>query len=571
MSVFLRPISALLLITFLCTGGRAQETIHRFDALMEVREDGSVRVTETVEVTSTGDIIKRGITRAITRRPIGGDKEGRFDYRAISVKRDGEEIPNSRDNNSGVSTFYLGSKDDYLDPGRYVYEFIYESDDQIYFLDGVDEVRWHLIDTDGALPVEAASMTIRFPVGMTISQADCLAGAEGSQGRACDVQTTGNESIFTLSRPLAVGEGMTVSAGVAPGAFVRPEPPTALQKSGTLWAIGSGLAVGFLYMLWSWFKYGRDPEGPAVDYEYTPPEGVSPASAYYLLYGAQSPRSVAATLLDLYGKGHIGIEETKVSEGFLGLGEKYHFKLSLLDKPRRPGELPDEQDKLLEALEKGGKTIRLNGTFSKRLNKATKAHTKSLKAQHRDFLKDGNQWGRLTPLLFVFLIMVTVAAVFAPHASAAGIAALVFGIILFIVFTAVYAWLIKQPSVEKVATKNYLKGFRKYLKLGQDKRDLLPGAPTMNKAYFERTFPYAVAFQVDNAWVESLDADWYNTSHREDHTGYGMFYATGFNTHFTSTLGATAYPASSGGGSSGGGFSGGGGSVGGGGGGTGGF
>ncbi|MEL7163714.1 MAG: hypothetical protein AAFN92_23345, partial [Bacteroidota bacterium] len=162
------------------------------------------------------------------------------------------------------------------------------------------------------------------------------------------------------------------------------------------------------------------------------------------------------------------------------------------------------------------------------------------------------------------------AAFFLKTSSKPGIFVFAALVLLTLVVLGVYAWLIRQPSLEKVTLKNELKGLRDYLKTKEAKRKRLLNAPEMTEAHFQALLPYALSFGQDNNWAADLAADWMNTANRPNHTGhYYPYYLPGFGNKLGTAYTGTAFPASSGGGG-GGSFSGGGGSVGGGGG-TGGF
>ena len=560
---------SLLLTLLLGTGVSAQETINSFSATLDVNPDGSIEITETINVTTTGDVIKRGITRAITRNPIGEGKTGKFDYDVQRVRRDGREIDFFFERNGRIKTIYLGSKNKTLDPGTYTYELTYTSDDQIYFLEGVDEVRWHLIDTDTKLPVKAADITVRFPGGTNVAQAACYAGREGSQDQNCDITTDHNTTKFRLTRPLSPGEGMTVSVGAPAGTFARPAPPSALQRKGLWYTSLGSLLLALLYGVMSWSRHGRDPKGPEVDYEYYPPQGTSPASAYYQLNGGNGSDTLTASVTQLAIGGYIRVDEREEEGGFLGLGAKEYFVLHRTDSRPDSATLPPEQWAFYEQLFAKGDEVALNGKLNKNLGKATNAHADSLRAQHKDFLAQGGNAVKIWPLVGILITMLFVGVIFFGYAYATDRIVYVGSVIALILGLIAYALLIPKPSYEKVALRNQLKGLRKYLRLSRKKRAALPDAPKMTEVYYHQLLPYAIAFGQDNDWAESLDADIYNSSTRN--ADFYPVLLAGFGSQFNRNYNTTAFPASSGGGSSGGGFSGGGGSVGGGGGGTGGF
>ncbi|OAV43352.1 DUF2207 domain-containing protein [Lewinella sp. 4G2] len=555
-----------LLLFTLCLSAQT-ERVTNWSAVMDVRSDGSIDVEETISVVATGDIIKRGITRAITRKPIGGDHDGNFSYELISATRNGETIEPFEKSSRSLTTFYLGSKEETLPPGEYTYVFNYTSADQIYFMEFIDEIRWHHIDTDGKLPVEKADITVRFTAGTNILGADCYAGREGSNDDACTVVTDRNKVTFTATRPLPAGEGMTIGVSAPKGTFARPALPTPLQQKGTLYVVLAGLLTAIAYAYTSWNRHGRDPIGPEVTHEFYPPEGVSPASAFHLLNSHQHGSLVTASLTALAIDGYIKIEERK-EDGFLGLGKKEYFALLQTDEVPTDKDVPAEQFALYQKLFQKSRIIELDGDYNKDLYKATKAHNDSIREQHKDFIKDGANGWKILPLVGIFVVTIIAAVLFIKTADSIGVVAFGISIPLFFIVLGLYAWLIQQPSYGKVALKNRLKGLRNYLKLSRQDRDALVDAPEMTEEYFQQLLPYAIAFGQDNDWAHNLTTDLANTGERQMNAY--PYYMTGFTNRMNTSFADTAHTATSGGGG-GGSFSGGGGSVGGGGGGVGGF
>ncbi len=566
-----QPTLRLFLLSFLLSAlvplTAQQESIQNFVANLVVSPDGSVEVTEEITVVATGDQIKRGITRALHRKPIG-DAPGmeRFTYEVISVSRNGQSIDHTAKNEDGNRVHYLGDKDTKIPPGTYTFRFRYRSPHQIYFMEGIEEIRWPLIGVDNQLPVAQASITVQFPGGTQLLNSACYTGPEGSRASDCRVEQGSNSTIFTLGRPLSPKEGMTVSVGVPRGTFVRPTPPpppTPLQRNATLWACLFGLLAGLFYGYDSWKKHGVDPIGPPVAPRFTPPADLSPAAVSFVSLGIPHQPQVTASLTDLAIKGYIVIEEVE-KPGFLGIGTKEMFVIHRGDRPARQAEMHPEQFVLCGQLFSDGDTVELDGTYNKELNAATEAHGKTLKNHHGDFVKDGANGKHTLPLLGIFVITVVAAIAFLGHASGLGIGIFIGTVVLYIAGMIFHLWLIRKPSLAKVITLGEIKGMRQYFKLKEKERRSLPGAPAMTEAHFQELLPYAIALGENNNWAADLATDWANSSTRSQH--HYPYYYPSFSQKLGTSYQSTAYQASSGGGS----YSGGGGSVGGGGG-TGGF
>jgi len=82
---------ALLVVILLgIAQSQADERIVSFDSLVEIAADGTLTVTETIEVIAEGDAIQRGIYRdfpTVYKGPLGLNED--VDFEVISVSRDG--------------------------------------------------------------------------------------------------------------------------------------------------------------------------------------------------------------------------------------------------------------------------------------------------------------------------------------------------------------------------------------------------------------------------------------------------------------------------------------------------
>lgn len=553
--------------------GAQREAITNFATNLEVFSDGSIEVVEDITVIATGDQIKRGLTRALHRNGIGDSPDRKsFNYEVMEVQRNGASISHFSEKKGRNLILYLGSKSETISPGEYTFRVKYRSENQVYFMDSIAEVRWPFIGVDGALPVEKGSITIRLPRGANLLNSACYTGAEGARGEKCTFNQGATATTFTLSEVLPAGEGMTVSIGAPRSTFKDapiaaqappPPPPTPFQQNGTMYLSLLGMLAALWYGYTSWQKYGVDPVGPEVRPRFSAPETVSPAAANYLLTGFPSPQQLTATITDLAIKGYLRIEEEQ-RDGFLGLGKTEIFVLSLTDKSIVQADLPGEQYVLLKRLQGLGPTIELDGEYNSDLNKATEAHNKTLKGENARFLKDGENNAKVWPLIGICVAAIASAAFFLGTSSTVGIFTFAALVILSVFGSLFYLWLIRKPSLAKVTLKNELKGLRQYLKMKEPKRRKLLNAPPMTEAHFQELLPYAISFGLDNNWAADLATDWANTANRANGVNHYPYYLPGFGHKLGGAYAGTAYRASSGGG--GGSFSGGGGSVGGGGG-----
>jgi uncharacterized membrane protein YgcG len=559
-------IFCLLFLPLLITA--QSEEFSKFDVSVTVQQDGTLDVHEDISVISSGKVIKRGITRALPRGPIGDDiKMERFDYDIQSVSRDGSDEDYHTKNEGGSKVIYFGSKDRRLDPGAHSYKVAYSAPKQIYFFDDKEEVRWTLAGSDTQLPIKAASLTLTVPNGMNVLATACYTGSVGSTEQACEMIKNGNQITYTLSRPLAAGEGMEIAASFPSGSFVKPAPPppaTPLQKNGTKYISFIGMLIALMYGYRTWQIHGVDPPTPDVGPQFTAPRGLSAASLHYLNSYMPSQTQLTASLTDLAIKGYLEIDEED-RKGLFSTSEIFILR-PLQKEHETHQDLAPEQVALYDHLRNMG-DIELDGEYDKRLAKATEAHNKSLKEQHAAYLKEGGNGWKVLPYGLIMLATVIGSVIFLENAENLGIVLFIFAVTLLVIGTPLYAWLIRKPSEDKVKLWAEIKAMKQYLKLSEKERRAVRDAPEMTETYFQSVLPYAIALGIDNNWASDLQSDLAGTlnNDRNQHGRRHMYpyMVPGFGNKMGTAYGAVSSPPSSSGGSAGGGSVGGGGGSGG--------
>ncbi|MDE0908418.1 MAG: DUF2207 domain-containing protein, partial [SAR324 cluster bacterium] len=91
------------------------ERILAFDSVIEVQENASLTVTETITVVARQVRIKRGLFREL---------HSDIDFEVLEVLRDGVEEPYRIEDNR----IYIGEGPPFLTPGKYTYTLRYQVD-----------------------------------------------------------------------------------------------------------------------------------------------------------------------------------------------------------------------------------------------------------------------------------------------------------------------------------------------------------------------------------------------------------------------------------------------------------
>ncbi|MBE0590988.1 MAG: DUF2207 domain-containing protein, partial [Gemmatimonadales bacterium] len=157
-------VQSFALLPGLGATATAAEAIERFDAVIEVGDDGELSVSETIVVRAEGQQIRRGIYRDFPLR--FEDAEGRLrrvGFELLAVTRDGMAEPHFIRRNDRGLRIYIGDENRLLSPGRHTYRLQYSTTRQVRHLPGHVELFWNVTGNEWAFPIEAASATIRLP------------------------------------------------------------------------------------------------------------------------------------------------------------------------------------------------------------------------------------------------------------------------------------------------------------------------------------------------------------------------------------------------------------------------
>ena len=135
-SIYIYFLSVLILFVSADFGfcGPDIEKIHEFNSHIVIDPDGSMTVTETIQVTALGKAIKRGIYREFPTKykdRYGNTIRVRFDVIKV-LRGDSPEPYHLRDLSNGKAV-YIGHKDRYLKSGQYTYTLQYRTDRQLGF------------------------------------------------------------------------------------------------------------------------------------------------------------------------------------------------------------------------------------------------------------------------------------------------------------------------------------------------------------------------------------------------------------------------------------------------------
>lgn len=616
--IFLAAIVALLW----CAPLWAQsERVLDFSSLVLIDPDGSLVVSETITVQATGDQIKRGIVREFPTVYPGRDgRQVRVGFTLLDVRRDGADEPfHTEDRSNGVA-IYVGSRDVFLQPGRYVYTLVYRTTKQLGFFAEHDELYWNVNGNGWRLPMDRVSCEVRLPGGARALEAVAYEGPMGStDSRSFSVG--GQQAVsFSSSRPYLPGEGLTVAVSWPKG-FVAPpsaaeEAARVMAEGGGLLPVGLGALVLLGYYLLAWIKVGRDPQKGVIIPRFAPPRGFSPAMVRMLWRMRFDNTAFAAAVIDMAVKGALTIKDNA------------SMRLDLADQA--PASLSMGERAIWDELRGAGTSIKVENANHRVFGRARQAIKDTLQRELSStyFLTNsgwvlpgvaitlaavaGMAWAAPVPPGLVFIcvwlsgwtfgcfmivrqvitswrargvrgkfsaVVLSLFAVPFLFAEATGLWVLAglagvwptLGFGVMILMNALFYELLKAPTLIGRKTLDEIEGFRLYLSVAEEDRLNFIHPPDETPELFEKFLPYAIALGVENQWGERFarlldragyQPGWY-VGHHWDRLHPGAF-ASGLGQGMQSAVSsASQAPGSSsgmgGGGSSGGGGGGGGG------------
>ncbi len=555
----------------LCLAGLAQaeERIEQYDIKIEVQTDGDILVTETISVVPEHRQINRGIYRALPRYYELEGERFRYDYKVLDVTRNGKDEPYSKYREGNGYYIRIGDEDVMLPFGELqTYQIHYRAKNQIRYFEDHDELYWNATGTYWTLPMGKVTSTVSLPEGAQPLSSEAYTGAFGETGSDYSVETLGNKVNFTVTRPLARREGLSVVVSLPKGVI---DPPSAADKRGILWQRYGGLLILVLtaggvlfYYLRTWRQIGVDAPKLPVFPRYYPPEGLSPAAAHHIYYRSfNSNKAFAATLIDLAIKGFMDISSDK-------------NKVTLTRKSPTPNvQMANHQRKLFNALLKSSDTKVIGGKYDS-----------GFAASYKTFLSDVSRaygeayfkWNRGASVLAILL-----SVGFFVLAVGTTVNWTTWHTVLLIVLVAIniaFLYFLPAQTRKGEETRAEIAGFRLYLetaeKLQMNAADIHGDQPPpMSTERYEELLPYAIALDVEKPWskyfedvlpdaAKAYQPGWNNSAFYTASSLHGL--NESLTSSISSGVSSAAVKPSSSSGSGGGGFSGGGGGGGGGGG-----
>ena len=278
--------------------------INNYDVEINVRENNSYEITETLDVNFTAKShgIIRDLLRYFDKIPVKISDIKVDEYRS-KINKGSENI-----------SIRIGSENILVNgKARYVISYLYDvgKDD----LPDMDEFYFNIIGTQWATDIENASFRVTMPKSFDPGAVNCTSGTYGSTDNGnVEWSVSGNVITGSLLSPLGYNEGLTLALPLPEGYWVGAKshlPPTWLFSLVLAYPLHI-LAVLLAFLLW--YARGRDNQiFPTVQFE--PPEGMTPAEIGYIIDGQVDNKDVNSLIVYWAEKGYLAIEEEKNEKG----------------------------------------------------------------------------------------------------------------------------------------------------------------------------------------------------------------------------------------------------------------
>lgn len=394
-------ITALLIPSAIQAQTGSGEVIRSFHSKIIVNKDTSITVTETIDVTATGDQMKHGIYRDFPTKYNQFLSFKKIGFKVLSVKRDGQPIQWSLADQSNGKRVYLGDANTPISPGQYSYELTYQTDHQLGFFNDHDELYWNVTGNGWVFPILKASASVTLPPGIPANKmkTEGYTGPQGSKGQdyTSRVDTSGH-AIFTATTQLPPNSGLAIVV-TWPKGYIKQ--PTAKQEviSMVKSDVGMryeliGLAILLIYYIFMWTLVGKDPPKGSIMPLYEAPEGLSPAAIRYIRCMCFDQKCFAASLINMAVKGFLKIDE---------MAGVYTIIKAKGDRTT----LTNEEREIADGLLSNGSSIELKNEHYQKIGAAYRATGAILKD---DYQKQYFTTNRLFMIPGVLITILTLAA-----------------------------------------------------------------------------------------------------------------------------------------------------------------
>jgi len=489
-------ITALSLFLFFTISLTAQNfTIKHFNVSIDIHKDGSFDVQENIQLQFHKK--QRGIIRVIK-------KKGSFKNHSQSVRISDIKVADWKhklSNKSRAAEIKIGDKNKYIN-GNQEYNISYHVENGMIPFKDHDEFYWQLTGTEWDEEIRNVNFTINLPADLSITDDDIVVFTGKSDSNTEYASFTNSEHTITGQSLTALGKGkgitiaLTLPKGYFPihsinqtdTSYSTPEKEYPKDRSFPIPILLSGL------LLYLFNKIGRHPKQIIADEIYYPPADLTPSEVGTFHDYTVNHRDVIA-LIPYWGEQ--GFLKVKALKGDDNETEIYLEKLSDL-----PEHAPEYEKLLFNKIFDFGALVFLDEmknelytTFGK-VGSLLKKNVLE-KELHDEKAKSLFHSGKFI-VLSLLSIAIAIYMMISFHSFFTGAGLIIFGIISFVIH-----FLQPRKSNKGFHLHNQLEAFKKTLENPNQKE--LEQIIHKDPRYFEKVFPYVVAFGLDKDWIKNFE------------------------------------------------------------------
>ncbi|MFA6391387.1 MAG: DUF2207 domain-containing protein [Patescibacteria group bacterium] len=556
-SVTLSIFAFIFLLTPTIAIGAEFENVTDFSAQIEIHDDSSFSVTETI-LYDFADQQRHGIFRyiPISYKARGGNYNIRISD--ISVTNEAGQSYNYETSYPGKNIELKIGDADILITGRHTYIISYTIEKAINYFEDWDELYWNATGNGWEIPIDSAKVKVIFPNSFSEDklQIKCFAGSDGTDYE-CDEspeKTVINGTVSDVSfgtNNLFAYEGMTIVVGFPKGLV---QEPTASDKFIEYFRDNGILLLPLLVlslMIYLWRAKGRDPNGKGtIIAQYDAPDNITAAEVGTIIDEKVQLKDISSQIIQFAVNGNLKIVkgEGKTDYSFLRLTEADVLKTEF-EKSLFTGIFGDKNSVKLSELK--NKFYKVYSDITSKLYKET-VNKNYFAKNPRNVRLAYNGLG--VTLFLVGFFVGFLGAFYSLSFIISGIIVLIFSMFM------------PSKTIKGVQAREHILGLKTYLSVAEKDRIKFHNAPEKNPEQFDKLLPYAMVLGVEKQWANQFSdiynkqPSWYEGPAGSNFTT--LYLISSLNSFQTSTNSAlVSRPSSaSGGGSgfSGGGFSGGG-------------
>ena len=517
------------------------EKIRNYEVTVQINKNGTLTVNEVIDY-QFGEEFKHGIYRDIPLRSkrFGFDVHKSF-IKMNWIKRDGKDEEYTKNHFYEGIRYRIGSETELVNLYRTEsrYELNYNIYNAVFEKDGIYQVYYNAIGQFWNVPIEQASVIIRFPNGQKIKKneiekLEVYTGSYGEKGENYDILEN-DEEIHISTKELEAKNGLTFMLNLKTDKI----SPTLVDKLKIVYLSNPAIIIlPFLllfltiYSIVTWKFFGKDPQGKSVIPEFNLPKDISPMFAAYINGERDTVEILNAGIFTLLTKGFIVANRVN---GEIKYNKEYKTVYT------QETELAEEERMLLDALSSEKNDI--FGSEKRIYNKANSIIEILKDKYHKIIYKNNGSFlvpfYCAAPVFIIFIFSQTNFELFNPFiilyilitlgsffhriwitVSKKLLIGLVIIVILgvsfyqgieifvfttyFVILFIVYAKLIGKYTNEGLRKKEYLKGMKMYIKTAEENQIRKFDNVKELIEYFNGILPFAVALGVKNEAIKLM-------------------------------------------------------------------